>query len=118
MNRIALDPAIDSRLQRMRRGVITSARLIQDEMTDAHEKFRVAFVTFTYRPGVDWSPMHIANVVNTYRKWAKRMGFVFRYVWVLELTWKRACRIITWPLGYLAGSRRQCLIKQVGGRTV
>jgi hypothetical protein len=84
--RIALDPDIDRRLQKMRRGVICSAKIIQDEMTEAEESFRVAFITLTYRPGVSWESMHIADLVQRYRMWCKRRGIAFRYVWVLELT--------------------------------
>jgi hypothetical protein len=74
------------RLRRMVRGVVTTARLIQDEMTEERHRFRTAFITLTYRPGVTWTRRHIAELLAHYRKWCKRRRCVFRYVWVLEST--------------------------------
>ncbi len=70
----------------MVRGVVTTARLVQDEMTDARMRFRTAFITLTYRPGVCWEPRHIAELLAHYRKWCKRQHCAFRYVWVAEAT--------------------------------
>ena len=74
------------RLRRMRRGVVTTARLIQQEMTEAHIRFRTAMITLTYRSGATWKSRHIAELLAHYRKWCKRHGCDFRYVWVLETT--------------------------------
>lgn len=85
-SRIVLDSDLDRRLQRMRRGVVSSARLIQEDLTDGGFRFRVAFITLTYRPGCCWCARHVADLLACYRKWCKRRGVKFRYVWVLELT--------------------------------
>lgn len=74
----------DRRMWRMRRGVIASARLINNDLVDRGEKFRAALGTLTYAPGVDWSPRHVSALIDCYRKWAMRRGFKFRAVWKLE----------------------------------
>ena len=45
----------------------------------------VWFGTLTYRPGIDWEPRHISRCLKRVRKWCKRRGVPFRYVWVAEL---------------------------------
>lgn len=43
-------------------------------------------VTLTYRgDNRDWSGLHISEALAAVRKWCKRKGFAFRYVWVAEL---------------------------------
>lgn len=48
---------------------------------------RLCMVTLTYAgDNSDWKPMHIANYLNSVRKWLKRTtGDKLRYVWVAEL---------------------------------
>jgi len=74
------------RIRRLVRGVIHTAKGIVSCLEDQGEKFRSAFITLTYRPGVEWSPKHIASLLDHYRKWCLRRRVEFRYVWVLELT--------------------------------
>ena len=45
----------------------------------------VWFVTLTYRGVYDWRPRHISDCLKALRKWCKRRGVPFRYVWVAEL---------------------------------
>jgi len=74
------------RLKRMIRGVVTTARLIQEELAALPVRYRSAMITLTYRPGVDWCPQHIKELLTHYRKWFQRRKLQFRYTWVLELT--------------------------------
>jgi len=78
----------DSALRRFRRkarNVLTSARLIQSDLQRAAVRYRAAFVTLTYRPGVDPSPLHISHFLKATREWLRRRRHVFRYVWVAEI---------------------------------
>lgn len=75
----------------MRRGVLASARLLQEGLQQGGSRYKAAMVTLTYRPGVEWSPRHVSSYLKAVREWARRGGkgrkpFRLRYVWVLELT--------------------------------
>lgn len=89
------------RLRRMRRGVLSSARAIHNDLVaDGYfqwEKdcghrwassddleFRCALLTLTYDPAVEWEPGHVRVLLDHYRKWAKRNKCRFSYVWVVE----------------------------------
>jgi hypothetical protein len=65
--------------------VLTSARLIDEHFRDAGYAFRVAPITLTYRPGVDWHANRIRSTLKCYREWARRRGIALSYVWVMEL---------------------------------
>jgi hypothetical protein len=83
---VALLNTAASRLFRLRKTVLNSARIISDGMaTPAYRKWRALFVTLTYRPGVDWSPDHVSDYLQRVRVWAARQGVKLRYVWVAEL---------------------------------
>jgi len=43
-------------------------------------------VTPTYRPGVDWSAGHMAQLTKRVSAWGQRQGYRLPYVWVAELT--------------------------------
>jgi len=73
------------RLKRLKKNVITSARYHQHEVKGLH-KMKQVMVTLTYRDDVDWSPLHITRYLQAIRHWLSRKGYVFRYVWVYELT--------------------------------
>lgn len=73
------------RLSRMRRGVISASRLVQEEMEAGGHRYRVAFVTVTYRPGETWSAGDIRALVKHYRHWGQRRSAGLRIVWVAEL---------------------------------
>lgn len=97
---IQSDP-VGSRLKKLVRGVVQSAKAIDDGLREAgysqwyqkssrwsyapEHEFRSALLTLTYRPDVEWSPLHIAALLDHYRKWAKRRKVLFSYVWVAEL---------------------------------
>jgi len=76
----------ESRLKRMKRSVITTARLHEEETQDGGFRWRPAMVTLTYRPDVDWRPKHCTYLICRVREWLKRRGYSLRYVWVMELT--------------------------------
>lgn len=67
----------------MRRGVITSGRLLQAE---ADPRDWTAMVTLTYRPGCRWHPGHVSAFVKGCRRYLEARGARARYVWVQELT--------------------------------
>lgn len=75
--------AVQSRLTRMRRAVLTAARLAAQSSPRGG---RWVMVTLTYRPEVSWESKHISNFTNCVRTWASRKGFRTRYLWVMELT--------------------------------
>jgi len=43
-----------------------------------------AFITFTYRPDVEWKPRHLTACLKRMRQWLLRRGVKPRYVWVAE----------------------------------
>lgn len=91
-----------SKLKRLQRGVIAAARAIHNALVSSGRPFGSALITLTYRPDVEWQPSHIRDLLRHYRAWAKRKGFKFRYVWVLELqqNGKPHYHIVTWfPAG-------------------
>lgn len=79
-----LNPA-RSRYWRLHKTVVNAARL--HECGASAHGFRVyrAFITLTYRPGVDWSPRHVSNCLEAMSQWMRRKGIPCRYVWVMEL---------------------------------
>ena len=80
------------RLSRMRRRVLTCARLHAQEV-DALGPHYVAMHTFTYAPMYSWSPKHLSEALHCYRLQAKRDGLpYFRYTWVAELQLARLLR--------------------------
>lgn len=77
------------RLRAMRSGVLTSARVIDEQLELEPRKYRRAAVTLTYaRPG-EWESEHVTRLINCYRAWAGRRGFLLPYVWVAEIQQQR-----------------------------
>ena len=72
----------ETRLRRMRRRVLTGARLHVSQVA----KWRPAMLTLTYRPDVEWDKRHVSECVRHARQWLKRRGVRLRYTWALELT--------------------------------
>lgn len=69
----------------MRRGVLSASRLLQEEAQQGGFRYRAAFVTLTYAPGIDWQPSHLGQLQTHLRNWLARRGHVLRDVWVVEL---------------------------------
>ena len=83
---IGVEEQRKKRLTRLKKTVVTGARLAVAEATQGGFRGSWAMVTLTYRDSVMWSPKHMTALTQHLRMYAKRKGFVFRYVWVLELT--------------------------------
>lgn len=69
----------------MRRGIITAARLHQEELQEGGFRYRVALVGVTYRPGVEPSTRDLSRLETHYRNWLRRRGHSLRCVWVAEM---------------------------------
>lgn len=76
----------ENRIRRLRRAIPEAVRCTESAAQQGGNRTRTGFVTLTYRPGVEWSPRHVSQLQEHYRKWLKRRGHVLRSVWVLELT--------------------------------
>jgi hypothetical protein len=83
---ITKDEQAAMRVTRMRKNVITSARLHVEAGRMGGFRGRWCMVTLTYREDVRWVSNQISALLDHIRKYAQRCGFVARYVWVLELT--------------------------------
>lgn len=51
----------------------------------SHVEGRVAMLTLTYEDATAWDGRHVSDLLMHIRKWLKRKGYPFRYVWVAEL---------------------------------
>ncbi len=95
--KIKLDPHA-SRVTRLRSALLTGARLHCEQRS----KWRVAMLTLTYRPDVEWFAFQISDCLRLIRQYLARKGVEFRYIWVQEHT-KRGMphyHVLIWlPLG-------------------
>lgn len=76
----------EARLKRLRRSVLTTARLQVEELEAGKTRHHAVMVTLTYRPGVEWCPYQITKYLKAVRQWCRRRGADARYLWVHELT--------------------------------
>lgn len=87
---VVLDTTL-SRVYRLKKGVMTTARLVNDRLRASAVKWVPVMVTLTYRDLVAWRPDHISAFMDTVQKWAGRKklghqsGVKLPYVWVSEL---------------------------------
>jgi hypothetical protein len=84
--------ATQVRLSKMRRRVLTRARVQSEEVSVLWPEHVCDFVTLTYAPGDEWSAQHVKECCRLYRQQAARDGVPFRYEWVAELQLKRKRR--------------------------
>lgn len=70
----------------MKSGVITAARLIEQNAQRGGFRGRVVFVTLTYRPDAQWAGSHVRDYLQRVRSWIERRGDTARYVWTIETT--------------------------------
>jgi hypothetical protein len=84
--------AKQGRLRTMQRGVCSAAKTLDGkarelwgEDRNGNPNFRTALVTLTYRPDVEWSPLHVSALLKVYREWFRRRGQPFLFVWTVEL---------------------------------
>lgn len=90
---IEIDPLL-ARAQRLKKSVITSARLHDEEAKATGFRGAWYMLTLTYRDGCNSGPRDISDLLRAMRRYfnvtrsrAKRFaGQVFRYLWVGELT--------------------------------
>ena len=75
-----------NRLSKMRRVLLAAAGHIQQSMQEGGFRYRVAFITTTYRPDAEWYADQISRLMDCYRKWCSRRNVTIRGVWVLETT--------------------------------
>ncbi len=76
----------ENRLKRLRRSIVTAARLHQQSMTETKARFKVAMLTLTYSPYEVWEPNQIAELIRHVRQYLKRRNIPSKCVWVMELT--------------------------------
>jgi len=69
----------------MRKGVMTSSRLINDRLASDSVRWVPLMVTLTYRNAEDWRPEHVTDFIRRVQAYARRRGQVLPYVWVMEL---------------------------------
>ena len=74
----------ERRVRRLRRQVWAAGHLHRFACPRGQRE-NVWFVTLTYRGVDDWKPGHISKCFKAVRKWCKKRGIPFRYVWVAEL---------------------------------
>ena len=58
--------------------------ILMDERASDGRLLARAFLTFTYRPNVEWRPRHITECLKRMRHWVERRNVRFRYLWVAE----------------------------------
>ena len=81
---LQLNPAL-ARVQKASRCVLYTAGVLQSFYTEQRYSFRVAMLTLTYSPHVEWRRNHISALTSHVSKWAKRRTFTVAYLWVMEL---------------------------------
>ncbi|QWF18585.1 inovirus Gp2 family protein [Lysobacter capsici] len=108
----------ESRMHKMRRAVIASAKAIHNDLLEKgysqwiegqgaqwryaqEHEFRCALLTLTYSPDVEWEAKQLRTMLDHYRKWAKRNKVQFSYVWVMELhqSGKPHYHVVFWVSG-------------------
>lgn len=80
-----VEPA-KKRLGRMRKAVITGARLLVEDLQRGGVRHDAILITLTYSQDGLWGPRDVTGLVKHMREWCRRQATAFRYVWVLELT--------------------------------
>jgi hypothetical protein len=74
------------RIRRMRRVVVAGSQASVAQFSGRGERYRVLFVTLTYRENAEWDRKQIARYVQRVRDRALSQGYAVSYQWVLELT--------------------------------
>lgn len=84
---IILDP-IKMRLDRMKKAVLTGARLHGEDLAAKPGSFRTrcAMLTLTYAQDGEHGAKDITQLIKCIREYLRRKGMDFRYIWVMELT--------------------------------
>jgi len=84
-----------ARVFRLRKSVMTSARLINDRLRSSPIRWQCVMITLTYAPDEQWSPHHISDFLRLLSTWGRRKARKsvmetdrVPYLWVMELTKK------------------------------
>lgn len=80
-----VDPSV-SRQWRMRKSIITGARLLSQGMGSGGFRGKWAMLTLTYRPGQYYEPHDVTGLVKNIRTYLARRGAPLAGVWKLEMT--------------------------------
>lgn len=65
-----IDPRM-ARLKRMKKAVLTTARLHQETIKKGF-RLKPAMLTLTYKPSLDCQPKHISHLIGHVREWFRR----------------------------------------------
>jgi len=74
-----------ARVFRLKKGVMTTARLVNDRLKNEPIRWVPVMVTLTYKNADDWAPNQITDFCRRVQMYAKRRGYTFPCVWVMEL---------------------------------
>ena len=74
-----------SRYKRLRKSVITSAKLLLESKQRDGFRFFLAMLTLTYAPGNEWHARHISDLQKKIRRYLGKHGKSYDFVWVCEL---------------------------------
>lgn len=74
-----------ARVFRMKKGVMTAARLVEHRLRDEKIRWVPLMVTLTYSDVTAWRPDHITDLMRNISRWGLRAGYRLPYVWVMEL---------------------------------
>lgn len=94
----------DLRMARVRRGVLSAASVIQEELEDDGVRCQAVMVTTTYRPDAAWGARHLTASLKCLREWARRRRIWIKYVSRLEFTQRGVphYHVLVWfPVGEL-----------------
>lgn len=81
---VAESKACQRRANRLRRTILTSARLMVDCWRGSRPQWWM--VTLTYAPDVQPAPRQVSATMKSFRDWCKARRIPCRYLWVLEPT--------------------------------
>lgn len=87
----------------MRYGVLTNARLTDQQLRRGGFRYHGVMVTLTYRQGETWHARHISHFLKAAREWHRRLGRSMHYVWTAEMQERGAVHyhVVFWlPSGY------------------
>jgi hypothetical protein len=74
----------ETRFNRLRASIYGTTNLLKKSFQRSGIKYKVAFITLTYRDGEVWEPKDISKCLNNFKMWASRRNIPLSGVWVLE----------------------------------
>jgi len=73
----------------MKRSVLISARLMEEQLLEMGGKPGCIFITLTYKEPDAWRPRHITDLIKCYREYFRLRKQKLYYLWVAEIQPKR-----------------------------